>query len=100
MAASAALASVTDVQAFIDEYFGAWQGTDEDRILSYYTENVALQIPGMMSSSSNGASKPTTKGRSLAAPQPASRCRYLVARSMNSIRRIERSRRAAPISTS
>jgi len=48
MAASTALASVTDVQAFIDEYFGAWRGTDEDRILSYYAENVSLQIPGTL----------------------------------------------------
>jgi steroid delta-isomerase-like uncharacterized protein len=47
MAASAALASVSDIRAFIDEYFEAWQGTDENRILSYYAENVSLVIPGM-----------------------------------------------------
>jgi len=46
VAASTALASVNDVRAFIDEYFRAWQGTDEDRILSYYSETVSLEIPG------------------------------------------------------
>ena len=45
MAASAALASAVDVQSFIDEYFGAWQGTDEDRIMSYYADNVTLELP-------------------------------------------------------
>jgi steroid delta-isomerase-like uncharacterized protein len=48
MSASAALALVTDVQAFINEYFEAWQGTDEERILSYYAECVCLQIPGSL----------------------------------------------------
>jgi ketosteroid isomerase-like protein len=46
VAASTALASVVDVESFINEYFGAWQGTDEERIMSYYAENVVLQIPG------------------------------------------------------
>ena len=36
MAASTALASILDVESFINEYFGAWQGTDEDRIMSYF----------------------------------------------------------------
>jgi steroid delta-isomerase-like uncharacterized protein len=44
--ASAALASAGDVRAFIDEYFEAWSGTNEDRILSYYSETVVLEIPG------------------------------------------------------
>ena len=48
MAASTALASAIDVRAFIDEYFGAWQGTDEERILSYYADWVSLQIPGTL----------------------------------------------------
>jgi steroid delta-isomerase-like uncharacterized protein len=48
MAASVALASVNEVGAFINEYFGVWQGTDEDRIMSYYAENVAIQIPGSL----------------------------------------------------
>src|SRR3954451_16584066 len=46
MATSTALASVIDVESFINEYFGVWQGTDEDRIMSYYAENVAIQFPG------------------------------------------------------
>ena len=46
MAVSTALVSASDIRAFIDEYFKAWQGTDEDRILSYYAETVSLEIPG------------------------------------------------------
>jgi hypothetical protein len=46
MSASTALKSGFDVQSFINEYFGVWQGTDEDRIMSYYVENVVIQIPG------------------------------------------------------
>src|SRR5215467_9618759 len=45
MTTSAALASPTSVEAFFKEYFGAWQGTDEGLILSYYTDDVVLQIP-------------------------------------------------------
>lgn len=48
MAASNALGSVVDVESFINEYYGAWGGTDEDRIMSYYAENVVLQIPGTL----------------------------------------------------
>jgi predicted ester cyclase len=43
--ASPAVGSVTEVEAFINEYFRAWQGTDEERILSYYSDDVSLQIP-------------------------------------------------------
>ena len=46
MATSTAIASDSDVRAFFDEYFEAWSGTDEDRILSYYSETVSLEIPG------------------------------------------------------
>src|SRR5215471_6121 len=48
MAASPALWSAVDVEAFINEYYDAWGGTDEDRIMSYYAENVVLQIPGTL----------------------------------------------------
>jgi steroid delta-isomerase-like uncharacterized protein len=48
MATSTALGPVANVESFINEYFGAWQGTDEDRILSYYTEDVVLQLPGTL----------------------------------------------------
>jgi predicted ester cyclase len=44
MATSMALASTTGVEAFFKEYFGAW-GTDEGRILSYFTDDVVLQVP-------------------------------------------------------
>ena len=48
MAASTALASVADIESFIHEYFEAWGGTDEDRIMSYYADNVTVQIPGTL----------------------------------------------------
>jgi len=48
MAASTALASISDIRAFIDEYYRAWGGTDEDRILSYYAESVSVELPGML----------------------------------------------------
>lgn len=43
-----AIASASDIRAFIDEYFDAWSGTDENRILSYYSEEIALEIPGTL----------------------------------------------------
>ena len=46
MAVSTALGCDSDVRAFIDEYFEAWSGTDEDWILSHYSETVSLAIPG------------------------------------------------------
>ena len=46
--ASAAAATVADVESFIHEYYDAWGGTDLDRIMSYYSENVVLQIPGTL----------------------------------------------------
>lgn len=48
MAVSSTIASNDDVRAFIDEYFKAWEGTDENRILSYYAETVSLEIPGAL----------------------------------------------------
>jgi formate hydrogenlyase transcriptional activator len=48
MAASTALGSVIEVKSSINEYYGAWEGTDEDRIMSYYAENVMLQMPGAL----------------------------------------------------
>jgi steroid delta-isomerase-like uncharacterized protein len=44
--ASAAISSANEVQAFIAEYFGAWQGTDVDRIMGYYTDDVVLVFAG------------------------------------------------------
>ena len=48
MPVSTAIASASDVRAFIEEYFDAWSGTDEDRILSYYTDDILLELPGML----------------------------------------------------
>src|SRR5215470_1792532 len=48
MAASTAPASVVEIESFIHEYYDAWGGTDLDRIMSYYAENVVLQIPGLL----------------------------------------------------
>src|SRR6185295_8155756 len=30
------------------EYYDAWSGTDLDRIMSYYSDDVVLQIPGLL----------------------------------------------------
>src|ERR1700745_779326 len=48
MAASNALASVSELRAVIDQHYKAWGGTDEDHILSYYAENVSVELPGML----------------------------------------------------
>src|SRR5215813_8897473 len=48
MAASTAPWTFVEVESFIKEYYEAWGGTDEDRIMSYYAENVVLQIPGLL----------------------------------------------------
>jgi steroid delta-isomerase-like uncharacterized protein len=33
------------VRAFVQEYFDAWKGTDEQKILAYYSDNVVLHLP-------------------------------------------------------
>src|SRR5215475_4629378 len=48
MVASTALRSDADVESFFHEFYGAWGGTDEDLIMSYYAENVTIQIPGSL----------------------------------------------------
>ena len=48
MGVSTSIASDTDVRAFIEEYFDAWSGTNEDLILSYYSETISLEIPGIV----------------------------------------------------
>ena len=40
--------TVADVESFIHEYYDAWGGTNFDRIMSYYAENIALQMPGLL----------------------------------------------------
>ena len=46
MATAAALRCVADIESFMIEYYSAWGGTDEGRIMSYYADNVTVQIPG------------------------------------------------------
>jgi ketosteroid isomerase-like protein len=45
MQAAATQAAPEDVRAFIQEYFDAWRGTNEHKILVYYSEEVILQLP-------------------------------------------------------
>lgn len=45
MQAVAIQAAPEDVRAFIQEYFDAWKGTDEQKILSYYADDVVLDLP-------------------------------------------------------
>jgi ketosteroid isomerase-like protein len=45
MQATVAQAAPEDVRAFIQEYFDAWKGTDEQKILSYYADDVVLDLP-------------------------------------------------------
>jgi steroid delta-isomerase-like uncharacterized protein len=39
------LTQAEDVRAFIQKYFDAWKGTDEEKILAYYSDDVVLQLP-------------------------------------------------------
>jgi len=48
VAASNGLTSAVDVELFIHGYYEAWGGTDLNRIMSYYTDDVVLQIPGLL----------------------------------------------------
>ena len=45
MQASATQAASDDVRAFIQEYFDAWKGTEEQKNLGYYSEDVILDLP-------------------------------------------------------
>jgi predicted ester cyclase len=33
------------IRAFVQEYFDAWKGTAEDRILAYYADDVTIHLP-------------------------------------------------------
>src|SRR6516162_7888695 len=48
MAVASALRSVVDIESVMVEYYAAWGGLDEDRIMSYYADNVTVQIPGSL----------------------------------------------------
>lgn len=45
MTAALAQAAPTDVRAIFQEYFDAWGGTDPEKILAYYTEDVVFHLP-------------------------------------------------------
>ena len=38
-------AAPIDVRTFIQEYFDAWKGTDEDKVLAYYSDDVVIHLP-------------------------------------------------------
>ena len=49
MPLAAIQATSEDVRGFIEEYFDAWKGTDEQKILDYYSDGVLIQLPtGML----------------------------------------------------
>ena len=45
MPATATQAAPEDVRAFIQEYFDVWKGTDEEKILSYYSDDIMIHLP-------------------------------------------------------
>jgi len=45
MQAVAILAAPEDVRVFVQEYFDAWKGTDEHKILAYYSDDVVIHLP-------------------------------------------------------
>ena len=48
MTTSSSVESSFDVDSFLKEYYDAWSGTDLDRIMSFYTEDVVLQTPSAL----------------------------------------------------
>ena len=48
MTASTSVESTFDVESFIKDYYDAWGGTDLDRIMSFYTEDVVLETPSAL----------------------------------------------------
>jgi hypothetical protein len=48
MAVAPPLRSAVDIESFMSEYYAAWGGRDEDHIMSYYADNVTVQIPGSL----------------------------------------------------
>ena len=45
MQAVAIQAAPEDVCAFMQEYFDAWKGTDENKLLAYFRDDVVLHVP-------------------------------------------------------
>jgi steroid delta-isomerase-like uncharacterized protein len=45
MTATVTQASPDNVRAFVQDYFDAWRGTDENKILAYYSDDVVVHLP-------------------------------------------------------
>ena len=45
MSATMTHASPEGVRTFVQEYFDAWKGTDDGKILAYYADNVIIHLP-------------------------------------------------------
>jgi len=45
MTATAPQPTPEHVRAFIQEYFDAWKGTDEEEVLAYYSDDVVISLP-------------------------------------------------------
>src|SRR5215467_6511868 len=45
MSATVTQASSESVRTFVQEYFDAWKGTDDGKILAYYADNVVIHLP-------------------------------------------------------
>ena len=42
---AAVQAAPGDIRTFVQEYFDAWKGTDEDKILAFYSDDVVIHLP-------------------------------------------------------
>ena len=45
MSMAAVQVAPEQVRAFVQDYFDIWKGTDENRILEYYSDDVVIQLP-------------------------------------------------------
>ena len=45
MQAVAMQAAEEDIRVFIEEYFASWTDNDEQKILAYYSDDIALHVP-------------------------------------------------------
>jgi steroid delta-isomerase-like uncharacterized protein len=45
MQMQATQAAPAEIRTFIQEYFDAWKGTDEKKILAYYSDDVVVHLP-------------------------------------------------------
>lgn len=45
MQTAPAQTAVEDVRAFVQAYFDAWKGTEEDKILAYFSDDVVIHLP-------------------------------------------------------